>query len=97
MIFRSRVAQIIANVIDFGMTVQEAFDAPRVHHQWIPDTLLYEKRALATDVVRNLGSMGYVLQEVEVTARAEALMIDSAGGWVLGGADPREEGYALGY
>ena len=91
------VAQIIANVIDFGMTVQEAVDAPRVHHQWIPDTLLYEKRALESDVVRNLGSMGYVLQEVEVTARAEALMIDSAGGWVLGGADPREEGYALGY
>ena len=79
------------------MNVQEAVDAPRVHHQWIPDTLLYEKRALESDVVRNLGSMGYVLQEVEVTARAEALMIDSAGGWVLGGADPREEGYALGY
>jgi gamma-glutamyltranspeptidase/glutathione hydrolase len=91
------VAQIIANVIDFGMTVQEAVDAPRVHHQWIPDTLLYEKRALATDVVRNLGSMGYVLQEVEVTAAAEALMIDPGGGWLLGGADPREEGYAIGY
>ncbi len=91
------VAQIVANVIDFGMSVQEAVDAPRVHHQWIPDTLLYEKRGLASDVVRNLGSMGYVLQEVDVTARAHALMIDSEGGWFLGGADPREEGFAIGY
>jgi gamma-glutamyltranspeptidase / glutathione hydrolase len=91
------VAQIICNVIDFGMTVQEAVDAPRVHHQWVPDTLIFEKRALASDVVRNLGSMGYVLQEVNVTARAEALMVDPRGTWLLGGADPREEGFAIGY
>ncbi len=91
------VAQIIANVIDFGMTIQEAVDAPRVHHQWIPDTLLFETRGLSADALRNLGSMGYLLQEVEVTARAEALMVDSSGGWFLGGADPREEGYAVAY
>jgi gamma-glutamyltranspeptidase/glutathione hydrolase len=91
------VAQIISNVIDFGMTVQEAVDAPRVHHQWIPDTLLFERRGLESDVVRNLGSMGYVLHEVEFTACAQAIMIDPAGGWLLGGADPREEGYAIGY
>jgi gamma-glutamyltranspeptidase/glutathione hydrolase len=90
------VAQIIANVIDFGMNIQEAVDAPRVHHQWIPDTLLYEKRGLSPDALKNLGSMGYVMQEVEVTARAEALMVDTTGGWFLGGADPREEGYAIG-
>jgi gamma-glutamyltranspeptidase/glutathione hydrolase len=91
------VAQIISDVIDFGMTVQEAVDAPRVHHQWIPDTLLFEKRALASDVVRNLGSMGYVLEEVNVTARAEALMVDPRGAWLLGGADPREDGFAIAY
>jgi gamma-glutamyltranspeptidase/glutathione hydrolase len=91
------LAQVIANVIDFGMTVQEAVDAPRVHHQWIPDTLIFERRGLAADVVRNLGSMGYILQEVDVTARAQALMIDSGAGWFLGGADPREEGFAIGY
>jgi len=91
------LAQIIANVIDFGMTVQEAVDAPRVHHQWIPDTLIYEKRGLSPDAVRDLGSMGYVLQEVDVTARAQALLIDPRGGWFLGGADPREQGFAVGY
>ncbi|HTY57897.1 MAG TPA: gamma-glutamyltransferase [Bacteroidota bacterium] len=91
------IAQIICNVIDYGMTIQEAVDAPRVHHQWIPDTLLFERRALQADVVRNLVSMGYVLQEVEATARAQALMIDSGGGWYLGGADPRDDGYAIGY
>ena len=36
--------------------------------------------------------MGYVLQEVEVTARAQALMVDSGGGWFLGGADPGTKG-----
>ena len=91
------VAQIISNVIDFGMSVQEAVDAPRVHHQWIPDTLLFEKRGLAADVLRNLGSMGYALQEIDGTAEAEALMVDPQGGWFLGGADPREEGFAIGY
>jgi gamma-glutamyltranspeptidase/glutathione hydrolase len=91
------VAQVISNVIDFGMNVQEAVDAPRVHHQWIPDTLLYEKRGLAADVVRNLGSMGYVLQEIDATANAEAFMVDADGHWLLGGPDPREEGFALGY
>lgn len=85
------------NVVDFGMDVQEAVDAPRVHHQWIPDTLLYEKRALQADVVRNLAGMGYVLQEVEATARAQALMIAPGGGWFLGGADPRDDGFAIGY
>lgn len=91
------VAQIIANVVDFGMTAQEAVDAPRVHHQWIPDTLLFEKRALSQEAVRNLGSMGYVLEEVEVTARAEALMFDAEKGWYVGGPDPRDGGVAIGY
>jgi gamma-glutamyltranspeptidase/glutathione hydrolase len=91
------VAQVISNVIDFGMTVQEAVDAPRVHHQWIPDTLIFERRGLAADALRNLGSMGYILQEVNLTACTQALMVDSGGSWLLGGADPREEGFAIGY
>jgi len=91
------VAQVISNVVDFGMNIQEAVDAPRVHDQWIPDTLLYEKRGLESDVVRNLGSMGYVLEEIEKSAETEALSLDFNTGWKYGGADPREDAYAIGY
>ena len=85
------------NVIDFGMGIREAVDAPRVHYQWIPDTLLFERRALGPDVQRNLAAMGYVLQEVEATARAEALVIDPENGWMIGGPDERDDGYAIAY
>ncbi len=91
------VAQIISNVIDFDMNIQEAVDAPRTHHQWEPDSLLYDRHGLVADVLRALGSMGYKLVEVPWTARAQALMIDPASGMFLGGPDPREEGVALGY
>lgn len=91
------VAQIICNAIDFGMTVQEAVDAPRLHDQWIPDTLYYERFAISKDVIDNMKAMGYSLSEVYSTAHAQAIMIDSAGGWLLGGPDPREEGVAIGY
>jgi len=91
------IAQVISNVVDFDMSIQEAVDAPRLHHQWIPDTLLFERRALQLDVQRNLAAMGYVLQEIEASARVEALMIDSEQGWKLGGPDPRDNGYAIAY
>ena len=91
------VAQVIMNVVDFGMNVQEAVDAPRVHEQWIPDTLLFEKRGLEADVTRNLGSMGYVLEEIENSAEAEALLLDFKSGWKYGGPDPRENAFAIGY
>jgi gamma-glutamyltranspeptidase/glutathione hydrolase len=91
------VAQIISNVVDYGMNMQEAVDAPRVHHQWEPDTLLYERQGLVADVLHALGSMHYHLKEIPWTARAEALMIDPATGTIFGGPDPREEGFALGY
>ncbi|HXX64642.1 MAG TPA: gamma-glutamyltransferase, partial [Bacteroidota bacterium] len=91
------VAQIICNTIDFGMTVQEAVDAPRLHDQWVPDTLFYERFAIPKDVIDNMKSMGYSLSEVYSTAHAQAIMIDSAGGYFLGGPDPRDDGVAIGY
>jgi gamma-glutamyltranspeptidase/glutathione hydrolase len=93
------VAQIIINVIDFGMNIQEAVDAPRVHHQWLPDTLRYEPRSLLADVLDNLRRMGYATAELERpnAGLAEALLVDSGTGWFYGGPDPREEGTAAGF
>jgi gamma-glutamyltranspeptidase/glutathione hydrolase len=53
------ILEIIVNVIDHGMTLQEAVDAPRLHHQWLPDTLAAEPYALSADTVRALTRMGY--------------------------------------
>ena len=53
------VLEAILNVVDFGMTMQEAIDAPRIHHQWLPDEVLTEPYALSTDTLGKLAKMGY--------------------------------------
>ncbi len=59
------VLEIIVNVIDHSMTLQEAVDAPRIHHQWLPDTLAGEPYALSADTVSSLTEMGYHVVPLE--------------------------------
>jgi gamma-glutamyltranspeptidase/glutathione hydrolase len=59
------VLEIIVNVIDHGMTLQEAVDAPRIHHQWLPDTLAGEPFAFSADTVKSLTQMGYHVVPLE--------------------------------
>ena len=59
------VLEIIVNVIDHGMTLQEAVDAPRIHQQWLPDTVAGEPFALSADTVRSLTQMGYRVVPLE--------------------------------
>jgi gamma-glutamyltranspeptidase/glutathione hydrolase len=59
------VLEIIVNVIDHGMTLQEAVDAPRMHHQWLPDTLAGEPFAFSADTVKTLTQMGYHVVPLE--------------------------------
>ncbi len=54
--------EAIINVIDFGMNIQEAIDAPRIHHQWLPDKVYMEPRALSPDTIKLLTGMGYTVQ-----------------------------------
>ena len=51
--------EAIINVIDHGMNIQEAVDAPRIHHQWLPDKVYMEPHALSPDTVRLLTEMGH--------------------------------------
>ncbi|TGV75826.1 gamma-glutamyltransferase, partial [Mesorhizobium sp. M2D.F.Ca.ET.145.01.1.1] len=53
--------EAIVNVIDHGMNIQEAIDAPRIHHQWLPDTVYVEPFGLSPDTERLLAGMGYHL------------------------------------
>ncbi|MFO1147162.1 MAG: gamma-glutamyltransferase [Alsobacter sp.] len=63
------------NVIDHGMTIQEAVDAPRFHHQWLPDQVYVEPFALSADTRKALTEMGYTLTQQAPWGAAEAIMI----------------------
>ena len=66
------VLEVIVNVIDHGMTLQEAIDAPRVHHQWLPDTLAAETFALSADTTAALTRMGYKVVPLEIWGTGNA-------------------------
>jgi gamma-glutamyltranspeptidase/glutathione hydrolase len=92
------VLEVILNVIDHRMNIAEAIDAPRVHHQWLPDTLYYEKYGLAKDVIENLEKRGYhVRQRRGTQGVAEGIIIDRKDGILFGSSDSREYGGAVGY
>ena len=59
------VLQIIVNVIDYGMDLQAAVDAPRIHHQWLPDTLAGEPQAISEPARKSLTAMGYDVVALE--------------------------------
>jgi gamma-glutamyltranspeptidase/glutathione hydrolase len=91
------VLQVILNVLDFGMNVQDAIDAPRVHHQWQPDKL-YLERGISPDTVALLKSRGYDVDYSPGVVLAQVAAIVSDGGWLQGGSDGRSAaGKAAGY
>ncbi|MEO6920286.1 MAG: gamma-glutamyltransferase [Collimonas sp.] len=67
------------NVIDYGMAPQEAVDAPRIHHQWLPDEVYYETRGLSPDTLKILDGMGYKMKEQTPWGAAELIMIGLPG------------------
>jgi len=67
------------NVIDHGMAPQEAVDAPRIHHQWLPDEVFYETRGLSFDTLKILREMGYKMTEQTPWGAAELIMIGIPG------------------
>jgi gamma-glutamyltranspeptidase/glutathione hydrolase len=91
------VLQVILNVLDFGMNVQDAIDAPRFHHQWQPDKLSLE-RGISPDTVALLKSRGYDVDYAPGVVLAQVAAIVSDGGWLQGGSDGRSAaGKASGY
>ena len=90
------VFQIIMDVLDHGLDPQQAVDLPRFHHQWLPDTVFYEERGLAKDVVQVLEQKGHVLETRTSIGDAQAIYVDPETGLRYGGADPRRGGVAVG-
>ncbi len=67
--------ETIMNVIDYGMAPQEAVDAPRIHHQWLPDEVFYEPYGLSPDTIKILRGMGYKLTQQTAWGAAELIAI----------------------
>jgi gamma-glutamyltranspeptidase/glutathione hydrolase len=69
------VLQTILNVIDFGMNAQEAVDAGRMHHQWLPDRIVYERHAISPDAAAILKARGHQLVETRQQGAAEVIVV----------------------
>ena len=95
------VLQVVLNCIDFDMNIREAVEAPRIHHQWLPDTLIYEQCALTEEVKKELLEMGYALADegadLRIIGIAEGIMINNKNKIIYGASDPRGGGLAVGY
>jgi gamma-glutamyltranspeptidase/glutathione hydrolase len=89
------VLQVLINCIDFNMNIQEAVNAPRIHHQWYPDEINYEEYGLSVDVKNNLLKMGYKFGEERTLGRSECIMVNK--NYIYGASDPRGYGSAEGY
>ena len=83
------VLQIITNALDFGMNISEATNAPRVHHQWLPDKLRIEK-GISGDTLRILTERGYTIDTGNAMGSAQSIM--KKGEFIYGASDPRRPG-----
>lgn len=83
------VLETILNVVDFGMNAQEAVDAGRLHHQWLPDRVTYEPYSLSPDTLAALRAKGHRLDEGGNQGVAEVI-VESSGSVLEGGVDRRQ-------
>jgi len=98
------VANVLMGVIDYGMNLQEAVNAPRFHHQWMPDAISVEKW-FSPDTVKALQNMGHKVSSGAgddddwrpYWSDAECIAIDQKTGERLGASDGRNNGKAVGY
>jgi gamma-glutamyltranspeptidase/glutathione hydrolase len=83
------VLQTILNVVDYHMNAQEAVDAARIHHQWLPDRILFEQHGLSPDTVAILRQWGHTVVPHERQGAAQVIVLDTATNLLHAGSDRR--------
>jgi gamma-glutamyltranspeptidase / glutathione hydrolase len=91
------VFQVILNVIDHGMTMQEAVNAKRFHHQWLPDNVLVEKGALSDQTRQALQQRGHVLADIGMLCKVDAIRVRPDGSYEGAADHTRSDGKAAGW
>jgi gamma-glutamyltranspeptidase/glutathione hydrolase len=92
------VLQVITGVIDHGMSLQAAIDAPHIHHQWQPDEIKDEPLGLSPDTRRALEARGHhFAAKLENMSDLQGVMIEEKTNMRLGASDARQDGAAVGY
>jgi gamma-glutamyltranspeptidase/glutathione hydrolase len=90
------VFQTISNVLDFGMNVVQAVNAPRVHHQHLPDQIFYERSGLDASTVRALEALGHrMVERGGVSGDVQMILVEDT--LLTAWSDPRRGGRAIGY
>ena len=93
----STVANVLTHAVDFGENLQRAVNAPRFHHQWMPDELRVEASQFAPDTLELLEKMGHKIKRTGPWGDAECIAIDGNTGERLGASDARNGGSAVGW
>jgi len=91
------VANILMGVVDYGLDIQQAVNAPRFHHQWEPDQIYIEKTGISPDTIKLLEARGHKIQLNGYWSDGECIEIDPQTGERLGAPDGRNGGKAVGF
>ena len=92
------VLQLALNIMEFDMGIQEAVDAKRIHHQWLPDQLRMEEGGMTPELQAALEAMGHTVRVGGTQGSAQSIMIDPSTGMRIGAPDKRgEDSGAAGY
>jgi gamma-glutamyltranspeptidase/glutathione hydrolase len=94
----STTMESILNVIEYGMNVKEAINAPRIHMQWYPDEIFAEPGAFTADLEKTLITMGYKIRPVGHLGDVAAIVVNPRTGKLESVNDPRyPAGLSAGY